>query len=660
MTNRLIVLLSLCFFIGKVSAQEIHPDVFSVVNLDHPGMEQVKTLHEQGHDKDALKALLKYYQNRKGVNHPDIDLQEVTISKQEQQWADEGLKHQFFVHRGYQPSYFYGEDIDWRYWPVKDNELRWQLHRTKWWQPMGKAYYISKDEKYAKEWVLQYLDWIKKNPLVKKPGANATEQELDDWENVRFAWRPLEISHRIQDQTIQFLLFMQSPHFTPEFLSHFLVNYDKHADYILHHYSDRGNHLLFEAQRILYAGTLFPELKAAETWRKSGIAVLNREVGAQVYDDGMQYELDPHYQLASINIFYKAIQIADVNGFRNEFPKNYLNTVESMIMWVVNCFFPDYTNPMFSDAKLDTKEEMLENYRNWQKIFPNNEAIQYMATEGKEGKLPAHLSTAFKTSGFYVFRNGWNMKATQMTLKAGPPAFWHNQPDNGTFELFVKGRNFFPDAGSYVYGGEQEVLNERNWFRQTAVHKTLTLNAANIDSTDSKCLLWQTGGNPEILVVENPSYEGLTHRRSVFFVDNSFFVIADEAFGDATGDVAIHYQMCEGKVDLNLRAHTAATAFDDGNNLWITCFGDQKTQMKEEEGWVSYAYRQKSPRTAYAFLSNKKNSKPVRFITVIYPVKDAQSAPTIKASFVKAASSGKGLGITLTIDKKKYDLKYGL
>ena len=75
----------------------------------------------------------------------------MTISKEEQQWADDGLKHTFFVHKGYQPSYNYGEDINWQYWPVKDNELRWQLHRHKWFTPMGKAYRISGDEKYAKE-----------------------------------------------------------------------------------------------------------------------------------------------------------------------------------------------------------------------------------------------------------------------------------------------------------------------------------------------------------------------------------------------------------------------------------------------------------------------------------------------------------------------------
>ncbi|MBD8387242.1 heparin-sulfate lyase HepC [Dysgonomonas sp. BGC7] len=646
--RKLFFILILFIIVSSARAQELNTEVFNVVNLNYPGLEKVKDLHAKGKDKEALAALLDYYRNRKGINHPDVNLDNVKISKEEQKWADDGLKHVFFVHKGYQPSYFYGDDINWQYWPVQDNELRWQLHRTKWWQPMGKAYFLTKDEKYAKEWILQYMDWIKKNPL----------KEND--ENVRFAWRPLEVSHRLQDQTIQFLLFLNSPNFTPEFLSQFLVNYNKHAEHILSNYSDQGNHLLFEAQRELYAGVLFPELKDAPVWRKSGIDVLNRQIQLQVYDDGMQYELDPHYHLAAINIFAKAISIADANNFRDEFPKAYLDRVEKMIMVVVNINFPDYTNPMFSDAKLDDKKSMLRDYKSWTKIFPANKAIRYMASDHKTGTPPAHLSTAFKTSGFYVFRNGWTEGATQMTLKAGPPAFWHCQPDNGTFELYVKGRNFFPDAGSYVYGGDAEVMKERNWFRQTMVHKTLTLNNANLDSTDTKCLLWETSPQLDKLVIENPSYKELNHRRSVFFVDQSFFVIVDEAYGNAQGDVAIHYQMCEGKVNLSKNQLSAATQFDDKNNILVQCFPAQATQMVEEEGWVSYAYRHKAKRAAYAFTADKKNNDPVRFITVILPVEKEKSAPKIKALFENKQFDKKGLKVKVEVGKKKYNLNYTL
>ena len=207
-TLKYIVLLTFACFVGKGYAQELKSEVFSLLNLDYPGLEKVKALHQEGKDEDAAKALLDYYRARTNVKTPDINLKKITIGKEEQQWADDGLKHTFFVHKGYQPSYNYGEDINWQYWPVKDNELRWQLHRHKWFTPMGKAYRVSGDEKYAKEWAYQYIDWIKKNPLVK---MDKKEYELvsdgkikGEVENVRFAWRPLEVSNRLQDQTTQF------------------------------------------------------------------------------------------------------------------------------------------------------------------------------------------------------------------------------------------------------------------------------------------------------------------------------------------------------------------------------------------------------------------------------------------------------------------------
>ena len=251
---------------GKVNAQKLQREVFSLLNLDYPGLEQVKTLHETGKDEEAAAALLKYYRNRTNIRTPDINLKKISISPTEQKWADDALKHTFFVHKGYQPSFNYGADINWKYWPVKDNELRWQLHRHKWFTPMGKAYRVSGDEKYAKEWVFEYMDWVHKNPLVK---MDKNEYEMEDdgkalsdaQENMRFAWRPLEASHRLQDQTSQFQLFLPSPSFTPDFLTEFLLNYYKNAHHVFTNYSAQGNHLLFEAQRMIYAGTFFPEYK---------------------------------------------------------------------------------------------------------------------------------------------------------------------------------------------------------------------------------------------------------------------------------------------------------------------------------------------------------------------------------------------------------------
>lgn len=659
----IMILVMLCIT-SVLNAQELKSELFSLLNLNYPGLEKVKALHEQGKEKEAAQALLDYYRARTAVKSPDLNLKKLSISKQEQQWADDALTHTFFVHKGYQPSLNYGQEINWEYWPVKDNELRWQLHRHKWFTPMGKAYRLSGDEKYAKEWAYQYIDWIKKNPLVQ---MDKTEYELINngdikgaKENMRFAWRPLEVSNRLQDQTLQFLLFLPSPAFTPDFLTEFLVNYHKHALHILANYSDQGNHLLFEAQRMIYAGTFFPEFKEAQAWRKSGIAILNREVNIQVYADGGQFELDPHYHLAAINIFCKALRMADVNGFRNEFPQGYLDTIERMIMFYLNICFPDYSNPCFSDAKLTNRKEMVKNYKEWHQIFPENETILYFATEGQSGKLPNHLSKGFEKSGFFVFRNSWGMDALQMVVKAGPKAFWHCQPDNGTFELWFNGKNLFPDSGSYVYAGEGEVMELRNWFRRTAVHNTLTLDNKTLETTESTTKLWQPEGQTPILVTENPGYKELKHRRSVFFVENSYFVIVDEAVGAAQGTVNLHFQMPKGKIENNRETNTLMTQFEEESNMKLQCFGPDNMSMKKEEGWVSTEYRKRSKRMNVSFNVNKKNDAAVRYITMIYPLKDKSQAPTLSAKFKNKTFDEKGLDIEVKVNGKKQKLTYRL
>ena len=646
-------IICLCLWASWMQAQSLDKSVFELLDLNRPGLEKVKAAYIDGDADRAAKELLTYYRLRTGISIPDLDLNHLSLSKREQQWADEALEHTFYVHDGYQPSFNYGKDIDWRYWPVKDNELRWQLHRHKWFTPMGKAYRLTKDEKYAEEWALQFADWIRKNPLVEIPKDlyEMQDEATGEAENVRFAWRPLEASHRLADQINQFVLFLPSPAFTPEFLTQFLANYHKHALHVMRNYSAQGNHLLFEAQRVLYAGAFFPEFKDAAEWRKSGIGILNREIKKQVYPDGGQYELDLHYHPACINIFCKALRMADVNGFRQEFPQSYADTIESMIVFYMNLCYPDYTNPCFSDAKRGNPKTEQGYYKEWLKLFPDNAQIRYFATGGKEGTAPRNLSKGFLDSGFFAFRNGWNTDATVMVIKAGPKGEWHSQPDNGTFELWSHGKNLFPDSGSFVYEGNEEVTRLRNWFRRTASHNTLTLDGRNLEKRNSITRKWQPEGDVQCLVTENESYEGLTHRRTFYFVDNTYFVIVDEASGDAAGTVNLHYGLCDGEMAIDKQHSSLVSAFEGDVQVKLQCFAPEQTEMKEEEGWYSTAYRQRTERTAVSWNTPKQSGSPVRYITVIYPYLRPAKAPAIEARFAD------GTTVEVTIDGKTWTLK---
>ena len=662
--KHLILLLACVFSFHTLQAQLLNKEAFSLLNLDYPGLEKVKEAYLDDKFDVAAQELLNYYRQRTGIVNPFLDLNHITISETEQKWADDALEHTFFVHNGYQPSYNYGKDINWQYWPVKDNELRWQLHRHKWFTPMGKAYWLTKDEKYAREWVYQFTDWIKKNPLQQIDPVLYEVYDVDGVtgmaENVRFAWRPLEASGRLKDQISQFTLFLNAKAFTPAFLTDFLVNYFKHARHTMDNYSQQGNHLLFEAEYVLCAGIFFPEFIEAPNWRKSGIGILNREIKKQVYADGGQYELDLGYHLGCISIFSDALKMAQENGYGNEFPSSYTETIKKMMLFSMHVYFPDYTYPCFSDARRPAPFSQVRNFQHWLKLFPDNEQLRYFATQGKEGKQPDELCHAAPVTGFFTFRNGWGQDATVMILKAGPKGEWHCQPDNGTFELWFNGKNLFPDSGSYIYGGNEEVWKKRNWFRQTRVHNTLTLDNKNLETTQSVTKLWEKLPNAQVLVTENPSYKGLTHRRSVFFVDESYFVIVDEAFGEATGTVNLHYQLCDGKVDMDKEKNLLRTRYAGNSNVVLRCFGPEDMRMEEEEGWYSIAYQQRTQRPAVAFHVEKLTSEPVRYITVIYPAKNAKKAPRMEARFLTPQFDENELEIEVVLNGKKTRLGYNL
>lgn len=635
--------------------------LYDLLDLDRPGLEAVKKAVAKGNVAAADKELLKYFRTRKPVTLFGLDMDNVKVSKLEQKQADESLEHKFYAHKGYQPSYFYGDDIDWRYWPVKDNELRWQLHRHYWFIPLAKCYYTTGDAKYIDAWISQYTDWIRKNPLdgvEKLKAAGASKEAIDaERENIRFAWRPMEAGRRLQDQLVQFALTIQSPRFTPEFLDLFLSMLHQHADYVLHHYSKQGNHLLFEAQRMIFAGIYFPEFKDAAAWRESGIDILNREMGVQVYPDGMQFELDFGYHIAAIDIFLKALGMAKANGMESEFPETYTRTIEKMTEATYNLMMPDYTNPMFGDTKLHDKSSLTRQFAAWGKVFPQNEQLKWFATDGKKGMKPAYDSYRLPNSGFYILRTGWDKEATVVIVKAGPPAFWHNQPDNGTFDYWRRGRNFFPDSGSYVYGGDSAVLAQRDWFRQTRVHNTVTLDNRNLETTDSKLLFWDVTPSLTTLVTENPSYEGFTHRRAMFFTPEGLLVIADQVSGTAEGVTGVHFQLCPCKVEY-AKDGTVRTLFGDGNDIRIKTSASVPVQIREEEGWVSTAYRKKEERPAYAVEASKAANQDLLFITVIAP-----DTPEYKGSIAIVPEKGpvsSTLRFAVRVGAKTYNLGYEL
>ncbi len=170
---------------------------------------------------------------------------------------------------------------------------------------------------------------------------------------------------------------------------------------------------------------------------------------------------------------------------------------------------------------------------------------------------------------------------------------------------------------------------------------------------DGRLLLWANGDNFDALAVENPSYEGLVHRRTAWFVDRKFVALLDEAIGDAPGALDLHFQLAAGEAVTDSINNRAATAFDDVNVLVWTP-RDAPVTLHAEEGWFAWEYGSRVPRTAFRL--SHKNRAPAHFLTLLVPYR-GKVAPEVSAACEKEFSPGGGrVSVTVSAFGKTWEL----
>ncbi len=579
------------FGIGLACIVQAQAFSWELLDLAHPDLKAVAEALQANDEASAGNALLEHWRSRQDSR----DAWSKAKSRKkpsafDQKLADDALEHRFYAHAAYQPSAFYGKDIDWTVWPVRADELRFQLHRHKWFMPLLKVYAATGDDRYFAAWREQWGDWIRKNPF---PGRTAAERK-----NARFAWRALEISDRLSGLLRQLALAVYAPAFTVKDLKVFLGITSWHADLVWQRRAARGNHLIFEMTRLLGAAQALPELKGAAQWRANAVRVLSEELHKQVYSDGVQYELDLGYHISVYSLFPQGLCLAP-----EPFSPADRALLGKMAAFADDLFFPDGEHPYFADTHaLKGRRTLL---------------IQARVDFPEAFHRADFVSRAYPNGGFYVLREGSPKSGSMVVLKAGPAAFWHNQPDNGTFSYWYAGRDFFPDAGSYLYGGP-DTADDRAAFRATRVHSTLTLDGQD-NAPGSKLLRWEAQPAATIVIVETPAYPGLNHRRSLRLGTGGTLEITDEAYGEAAGQVEVRFCLAPGAAPECISENLWRTHFADGNDIRLAF--SEGWQVDVKPGWRSRIHGKKEPRPILCLRRNKTTQTPtVALQTEITPI----------------------------------------
>lgn len=639
----------------------IDEKVFDVINLDYPGLENVKTAFEAGDKYTALVKLLDYYRTRVDVINRNVNLFNPTITDADQKTADYALDYKFkvkdFVDKDGTPYSFKGKDGQLINWELEvkdltDQEFRYQRHRHQWMLPQAKAYAVSKDERYVESWKTVYQDWLKTYPYedgTKFPPEGGSENDVD------YQWKGLQVAERVISQIDIMAYFIQSRNFTPEWLSTFLVAFAKHVECMRLNYYQSGNILLTQAQAVTTAGILMPEFKNAETWAIEGSAKMTEQVGTQFLNDGVQIELDPSYHISAISDAYATYLTAEDNNKSELFPTAYLAQLEKPAKFVMDITYPNYSWDNFNDTRSASYSESVlkNNFRKYVAMFPGNTDFQFMANGS--GTTPTYLTASYPDAGYYILRSGWKKEDAMMILKnnndKNPEGTWHCQSDNGTFGLYYNGHNFFPDAGVYAYSGK-----ERDTYAQTKMHNTLTVQSKNLLNSErnGECLLFTEQNGVQILVTQNDGiYDGgagntgipLKYRRSVFHdIVQKMFVIIDEAQGESSYNynTNLSFHLCpdaeKATYNENEKYCTAYTKFEQGGNMIIRTFFDSKAKSlsyaETKADFISNNIGESIARNGY-MMTCKPNAagRIIRFISVVCLGEGDMSNKNISAKF---------------------------
>lgn len=526
---------------------------------------------------------------------------------------------------------------------VGDKKIVWELNRHQHFLTLGRAYWYTGDECYAQAFASQLDAWMDHNPP--KRGIN--------WAS------SLEIAFRAIAWLWSFYLFKDSPSLTPPLFRRawkFLYLHARHLETYLSVYFSPNTHLTGEALGLYYLGTLLPEFRRAATWRRTGRAILLRELHRHVRPDGVYFEQASYYHRYTTDFYAHFSILAGLNGEPAD--PDLRAKYTALLDHLLHLTRPDGSTPYFGDddggrlvpldgrsandfrAALSTGALVLS--RPDFKFVAGQLAEETVWLLGDEGRRaydrlsarpPAQLSRAFPEGGYYVMRDGWAQTSNYLVIDCGPHGILncgHAHADVLSLELAAGGRTLLVDPGTYTYTGSPAL---RDSFRASAAHNTLTIDGRSSSEPDgpfswksiarARPLCWASQKRFDYFSGSHDGYARLaqpaTHARSVLFLRHDYWILRDQVWTTGTHHYDLHFHFAaDARPVLEMEADAKAVRErkPDQPGLEIVTFG-RDGGWRREDGWVSPCYGTRSPAPVLVFSTT--GTGPQEFVTFLVP-----------------------------------------
>jgi hypothetical protein len=503
-----------------------------------------------------------------------------------------------------------------------DVKVPWELSRCQHFAFLGQAYWLSGDERYAREFVAETTDWLRANPWGY--GIN--------WAG------PMDVALRAVSWVWALHFFARSRACaSPEFRARLLQSLYLHGEF-LHANVEidevAGNHYLADGVGLVFLGLLFRESRRGRRWLDTGRRIVGEAILEQVHEDGVDFEQSIAYHRLVLEACLTAMLLLRRHG--EDVSPGCWTRLERMHDFVLAYTKPDGRAPLIGDADdgrvqrlglqplgdhrylLSTGAVLFERGdlkrgagRFWEESFwllgpPGIAAYRALPVDPSPPR-----SQAFPLGGVYVLRGD----GAHLVADCGEVGLrglgGHGHSDVLSFELAVGGTSVVTDCGAYLYTASREW---RNRFRSTAFHNTVQVDGEELNRPVHPDLLWRLrydavptppvwrpGPEWDYLRAGHRGYERLpepvTHVRE-FLAHRADPVVLVR---DRLGGRGVHRFVWRFHLDPQLRAELAegGIRLAAGDRVvWLSLLdGPAGLDLRLEPGWVSASYGVRAPTT---------------------------------------------------------------
>lgn len=553
-----------------------------------------------------------------------------------------------FVYRGVEVAF--DGAIDWRARPGGNTDWTWDLNRHHFFITLGRAYWYTRDERYAITFRDLLREWL---------AANPPDMTSPIWRSV------FEAGVRVSSWCWAHALFLPSSALDPGTHLELLRGILGLGRY-LHRNLERhawNNHLLLEARALSMLGLLYPELPDSVAWRRDGLEVLGTELERQILADGVHSERSSLYHaiLSSDLLEHLVVLRLAGRGERDQAYCQALVRLLGMALFQAAITRSDGSRPMLGDASRKDAHVRYDAPLGARLLLeargvpaagsPDESLVWLLGTEHCEAgtvgpstgdAARGRHSRAFPVGGYFVLEADSGKESLHAVFDCGPfgdPVVpGHGHADALSLDLALGSAHLLVDPGMYsAHLGERW----RNYFRGTSAHNTVVVDGRDQSVLDglrrvfrparSTLLDWASCSSFDVVGGLHLGYLRLrgpvTHRREIFFLKPRLMLVVDrlEGRGAHTHDLHFHFAP-EAEASPGTEGSACHVKLPCGRGLTVIPLLTEGLEASLEtgvdgpgrpQGWVAYTSGVKEP--APVLRHRKAGKGTVVFATLLIP-----------------------------------------